>query len=133
MPAREGNVLRPPGTTQTGPVGGEEILASTSRFLQKGVTLAGGQGVLAAGTMLGRVTATKKYKAYANGASDGTEVARGILRMAVDTGTGGSSEDKLGNIVYGGVVKLSLIVGLDSNADADLNARRDADRDYYIF
>lgn len=106
-----------------------ELLYSTARFTQKGVTLAAGQGVLKAGTLLGRRTADKKYYVYDNSKSDGTEVARGVLRRGVDTGAAGSG-DQLGNIVISGILKNSMISGAGANAipDAvvDLNAKVDS-------
>lgn len=102
-----------------------ELLYSTVGYTQKGVTLAGGQGILLAGTVLGRVTSTKKYKVYDNGASDGTEVARGVLRRAVDTGSAGAA-DQLANMVIAGILKLSMVSGADSAALTDLNARSDS-------
>lgn len=110
-----------PTATATDP----ELLYSTARFTQKGVTLAGGQGILPMGTVLGRVTSTKKWKVYDNGASDGTEVARGVLRRAVDTGSAGAP-DQLGNLVISGILKLEYVSGADSNALTDLNARSDS-------
>lgn len=135
MAEHEGNVLRPPGITPGQSYQPKEILASYARFTQKGVTLLGGQGVLEAGTVLGRVTATKKYKPYASGNSDGTETPLGVLRESVDTGTsaGGNAEDKLGNIVISGILKNSLLIGLDAGAVTALNGRRDLARDYFIF
>lgn len=102
-----------------------EILYSYARFTQKGVTLAGGQGILPAGTVLGRKTSDKKYYVYDNNASDGTQVARGVLRRAVDTGAD-SSGDQLGNLVISGILKLSLVSGADSSALTDLGAVTDS-------
>src|SRR5881628_523096 len=85
-----------PTATATDP----ELLYSYARFTQKGVTIAAGQGILPAGTVLGRKTADKKYYVYSNAAGDGTETARGVLRRAVDT-TGG---DQLGNLVISGIL-----------------------------
>jgi len=130
MAEREGNVLRPPGTTQRGPVGGEEIMAAYSPPpLIKGITIPSGEGVLEAGTVMGRVTASKKYVAYDDTAVDGSQVARGILRNSIDC----TDADGLGDLVMSGIVKLSKIIGLDAAATTDLNARSDTDRDYYIF
>ncbi len=110
-----------------------ELLYSYAGFTQKGVTLAGGQGILPAGCVLGRRTSTKKYYVYNNSNSDGTEVARGVLRRAVDTGTGGTAKDVLGNLVIGGILKLSLISGSDSAALTDLNAASDSVRGTFKF
>jgi len=101
-----------------------ELLYSTARFTQKGVTLAGGQGILPIGTVLGRKTSDKKYYVYNNGHSDGTEVARGVLRREVDTGSAGSA-DQLANIVISGILKNSLVSGADSSALTDLGATVD--------
>lgn len=106
-----------------------ELMASMDGYLQKGVTVAAGQGILPIGTVLGRKTSDKKYYVYNNGASNGVEVARGILRRPVDTSKG----DQLANIVYRGVVKNSLVSGADSAALTDLNARVDTVADLFIF
>lgn len=106
-----------------------ELMASMDGYLQKGVTVASGQGILPIGTVLGRKTSDKKYYVYDNAGSGGVEVARGILRRAVDT----SSGDQLANIVYRGVVKLSLVSGADSAAITDLNARTDSVANLFIF
>lgn len=118
-----------PGYTQGDTFTDPELLYSTARFTQKGVTLAGGQGVLKAGTLLGRKTSDKKYYVYDNVKADGTEVARGVLRRGVDTGPAGST-DQLGNIVVSGILKNSMISGAGTNAItdavADLNAKVDS-------
>jgi hypothetical protein len=48
------------------------------------VVVVSGAGKLAAGTVLGKVTASGKYAAYDNAAETGVEVAAGILYAAVD-------------------------------------------------
>jgi len=106
-----------------------EILYSTAAFTQKGVTLGSGQGVLAAGTVLGQKTADKKYYAYSNANADGTQVARGVLRFGVDTSTVVSAaNDQLGNIVIQGILNYPLIVGADAAALTDLGATVDTVR-----
>jgi len=124
-----GNVVKVPGTSGASEVKPAEILYSYAKFTQKGVTLASGQGLLAGGTLLGRVTATKKYVAYADGASDGSEVCKGVLRQPVDTSNG----DAAGNIVISGILRRSKLVGLNAAAVADLNGREDADNDIFSF
>lgn len=113
------------GATFTDP----EILYSTAGHTQKGVTIAGGQGILPAGTILGRKTSDKKYYVYANGGSGGVETARGVLRRAVDTSTG----DQLGNIVIAGILKLDMVSGADSAALTDLGATTDSVRNTFKF
>jgi hypothetical protein len=53
------------------------------------VTVLSGQ-VLEAGTVIGKVTASGKYKAYDNDAADGTQTATGIVVDSVDA-TGGDT------------------------------------------
>lgn len=50
-------------------------------------TLISGQN-LAAGVVVGKITASGKYTTYANGASDGSEVAAGIMYAAVNASGG---------------------------------------------
>lgn len=113
-----------PGFTSGPEATDPELLYSYARFSQKGVTLAGGQGILPVGTVLARKTSDKKYYVYNNAGSGGLETARGVLRRAVDTGAAGSA-DQLGNIVVSGILKLSLVSGADSAALTDLGATTD--------
>ena len=48
------------------------------------VTIASGQGVLEAGAVLGKITASGKFAAYNNAATNGTEVAVAVLYSKVD-------------------------------------------------
>lgn len=80
------------------------------------VTLASGSGVIAPGTVLGKVTATGKYKPYANGNSDGSETAVGLAMDRYDT----TGTDVLASMMVHGVVRTASLVGLDSAARADL-------------
>ena len=48
------------------------------------ITIASGAGIIAAGTVLGKVTATGKYVASAVGASDGSEVPAAINIYGAD-------------------------------------------------
>lgn len=99
----------------------ELLYSATGRFTQIGVTIAAGQGILPIGTVLGRKTSDKKYYVYNNSASDGTQVASGVLRRAVDT----TGADQLGNIVISGILRNSLVSGADSSALTDLGATVD--------
>lgn len=98
-----------------------ELLKSYARFSQRGVTLAGGQGVLSTGCVLAQQTANQKYYAYSATASDGTQTALGILRDGRDTGgtsspSGKTSADCLGNLVFTGVVDITLLSGTDTTS-----------------
>jgi hypothetical protein len=122
MTASYENIPTPGFTSPTHTYTDPEILYSTAGFTQKGVTLAGGQGILPAGTVLGRKTSDKKYYVYSNSASNGVEVARGVLRKAANTGVAGSA-DQQGNIVIQGILKNDMVSGADSAAIVDLAAR----------
>lgn len=71
-----------------------EIDAGISTLHVDQVTVLSGQ-VLLAGTVVGKVTASGKYKILAPGASDGTEAAAGVLWGAVDA----TGADKQGLVV----------------------------------
>lgn len=109
-----------------------EILYSTAAFTQKGVTIAGGQGILPAGTVIGQKTADKKYYVYSNSGTGGIDTARGVLRRAVDTGGAGSA-DQLGNMVIQGILKLNMVSGADAGALTDLGATTDTVRNTFKF
>jgi hypothetical protein len=140
MVAREGNVLKVPGTGAVTEVKGDEILGSYAAFTQKGVTLLAGSGVLEAGTPLTVSGTAKKYKGVAAADVDGTDdpAIIGILRKGVDT----TGSDMLANYVTSGIVKtsaLKLANGTAMNATqignlaAALNGRVDTVHGYLIF
>jgi hypothetical protein len=128
-----GNVIPAPKYSKGNYSLDDELMYSMVGYTQKGVTLAPGQGILPLGTVMGRVTSTKLWKVYNNSASDGTEVARGILRQTVDTGTSTGADKLQGNIVIAGIVKNSKVSGADSAALTDLNARTDTVLDTFSF
>lgn len=51
---------------------------------REAIVIASGSGVVLAGTVLGKVTASGKYKPYDDDASDGTQTATAILAYDVD-------------------------------------------------
>ena len=70
---------------------GEFIVSEgNGRISRETVTVLSGQ-TLSAGAVLGRITASGKYKALAPAANDGSEVAAGILFDAVGA-SGGDAE-----------------------------------------
>lgn len=113
----------------------DELLASYAAFTQRGVTLAGGQGVVPTGCALGQHTASKIYFIADPQATDGRQTVLGLLRDARDTGGNGGTPSGytftghtpsftaspagkvatniLGNLVIRGIVNLSLISGQD--------------------
>jgi hypothetical protein len=121
----------------------QELLASVSAgYTQRGVTLAGGQGVLPTGAVLARHTASGLYTLYQSGASDGRQNPVGVLRDARDTGgAGGATTTLVGpngtitlsgsttyggspagkaatmaqaNLVYRGILNANLVSGTDT-------------------
>ena len=103
-----------PGYTQGDAYNDPELLYSTAAFTQKGVTLGGGGGVYAAGTLLAQRTSDKKYYRFdPAGGIPGLERARGILRRPVNTG-GPGAPDQLSNMVIQGIVKLNMVIGAHS-------------------
>jgi hypothetical protein len=99
----------------------QELLLSMSGYSQRGVTLAGGNGVLPTGCVLAQNTSTGKYVAYTAGGSNGTATALGILRDSRDTGgtsspSGKASTDCQANLVYRGILNSNLISGTDTTS-----------------
>jgi len=131
-----GNIIPGPGYFKGNYANDDELLYSTARFTQKGVTLAAGQGVLLLGTVLAQDSSTKKYVKLNSGGSNGTNVARGILRTSVDTGSDSSANSIMGNIVISGILKLSKISAANSGtsgATGITGARADTVLDTFTF
>jgi len=93
-----------------------ELLYSTAGFTQKGVTLAGGQGILRLGTLLAQHSTSKKYYQYNNAGSNGLNSVVGFLRRSIDTNAN-NSEDVLANIVISGQLKQEHVSYANSNAN----------------
>jgi len=74
-----------------------------------------------AGQVLGKITATGLYAAYDDGASDGTQVAKGILEATteVDDQAGGT----LAIMLRSATVFEDLLVGLDAAGKVDLGSK----------
>jgi len=76
-------------STEFGSVENRTLFAGTEvAALTSSVTLAGGQGVLKKGAVLGKVTADGKYKLVDKNAADGSQIASVVLAEDVDTSTG---------------------------------------------
>lgn len=85
------------------------------------ITVKSGSSVLAAGTLMGKFagggpSAHLRYGAYADGNTDGTQTAVGILFYRVDPTKG----DALGSLMVRGDVRSGSLIGLDANGKADL-------------
>lgn len=96
----------------------KEVLLSTDlqAKLPGGVLLASGNGVIAKGTVLGKITASGKYKPYAAANSDGSQTAVCILDNDQDT-TGG---DVGASAWIAGIFNSAKLTGLDSAAKTAL-------------
>lgn len=96
------------GLTTTGSYTPDNLLAGAHPPVEIPVTIASGAGVLARGTVMGRVNATGKYVAYNDGASDGSEIAIAILARDIDATT----SDVLANVYVHGEFAKSELTGL---------------------
>lgn len=80
--------------TQTeGTLAADHLVVEIDRLSRDTVTVVSGQN-LVAGAVVGKITASGKYKEYDNAAVDGSETAAGVLVDAVDA----SAADTLGVI-----------------------------------
>src|SRR6478609_45481 len=104
-----GTIAAPQITVGVNSTDQELLFAYSPPPFQKGVTLKPGQGVLPLGTLLAFDAATKKYIKTATPAN-----AKGFLRQTVDTGADANASGVLGNILYGGVLNLSLVSAANS-------------------
>ena len=83
------------------------------------VTIAASAGAMVPGRVVGKITASGKYAEYNNAASDGTEVAAGVLYATVKDST---ADQKAVIIARQAEVIESELTGLDANGKADLLA-----------
>lgn len=124
--AYPGNAIPSPGFYVNGASQDDEILYSTARFTQKGITLSPGIGVILRGTPMARNTVTKLWVPWVSGGSNGTGTVSGILRQTVDTGTDTGGKVLQGNIIISGILKLSMISYATATVAAITGARSDA-------
>lgn len=105
-----------PGTTHTREF--VEVLASTDlqARLPGGVLLAKGNGVIKKGTVLGRVTNSKKFVPYDPNATDGSEIAVCISDNDHDT----TPSDIGASAWISGVFYESKLTGIDEAAKTSL-------------
>ena len=82
------------------------------------------QTQIRAGTVLGQVAATQKYKPYYPGATDGSQVPLVILAESRNMlGANGAAEDKQSPALYTAFVRGAKIPNLDENVRRFLNSR----------
>lgn len=104
-----GNAIPAPGFKRGGDTEDLEILWSFQGYIQKGVTLKPGQGVLKTGTFLKQDATSKQYIKTTTAAD-----VVGVLRKTVDTGSDADAQVWLGNILYAGTLNLSLVTAANS-------------------
>lgn len=130
-----GNAMPVPSYSRSGFIADQEILASTNpgSYIQKGVTLAPGQGLLKRGTLLKRNSSTKLYE-RATSAAD----AEGVLRATTETGTDASDDAPRfqQNILLKAAVQLDKVKDANSGitiGNTVLDGRVDEARNFFIF
>lgn len=83
------------------------------------VTIAAAAAALSAGTVLGKITASGKYVAYSDAASDGSQAAAAVLYANVPDS---ASDQSAVVIIRDAEVKGTSLTGSDANGVADLKA-----------
>lgn len=88
------------------------------------VRLAYSSSGYSAGTVLARNSVSGEYAAYDNGASSGLDTAKAVLFENINSSEFGSTTGStLARAIFGGEVYKDKLVGLDSNAETDLDAK----------
>lgn len=125
-----GNAIPGPGLSDGPQYGDEEVLYSMVGYVQKGVTLKPGQGVLLAGTFLKQDAGSKQYIKTTT-----ANQVEGVLRKSVDTGTDAEGQVWLANILYGGTLKLDLVTSANSGVTLTsvLNAQVNSVQGFFRF
>lgn len=88
-------------------------------YSRETVTVAAAAGAMVPGTLVGKITASGKYAAYNNSASDGTEVAAGIVAYAVPDL---AADQKAVIFARHAIVRAADLTGADAAGLADLKA-----------
>lgn len=104
-------------TFTEGTQAGEFIVSEAPGTLSREVvTIVSGSGVITAGMVLGKITATGKYKPYDDDNVDGSETAAAIAYSGVDA----TSADKVVPVIFRNAeVKLSSIQWAATNDATD--------------
>lgn len=92
-----------------------DMLLGGFPVLTRTVTIVSGAGVLARGTVLGKITTGGKYKTSLTASGDGSETPKRILAEAVDA----SSGDVVAEVYETGIFDASkLTIGTGHDADS---------------
>lgn len=95
------------------------LMEGNGTYSRTQVTIAPSQGDLVSGTLVGKITANGQYAKYNNTHTDGTQTCVGVLY----TGLKNSASPQAAVIINRQAeVVSSMLVGLDSAAEADLLA-----------
>ena len=106
------------GLTSAGDYSPKDLIAGAHPPVEIAITVASGANAMTEGTILGKVTASGKYKAYAAGGSDGTQTACAILSQD----TPQTSSDIKAYAYVHGVFNKNALTGYTTAAEADLQA-----------
>lgn len=88
----------------------------------KNVVIASGAGKLVRGTVLGQITASKKYKTVNSASEDGSQTAMAVLAYPVDA----TDADVVGTVYWSGLFnREKLVFGGSDTAATHENALRD--------
>lgn len=95
----------------------ETILYEVPNLAREEITIVSGAGVVKAGTVVGKITASGKYTPYDDGAEDGSETAAAVTLYEVDA----TSAD----VVVSALVRLAAVKSdaLQWHASADATAK----------
>jgi hypothetical protein len=97
-----------------------DILAGSSKIIETRTVIADAANDRAAGTVMGKISASGKYVEYDDdGTDDGRRIAIGVLMSDIPKG----SADTKAPILLLGTVRRAALTGLDANGEEDLNAR----------
>lgn len=105
--------------TETNHTGEFLLSEGNGYFSREVVTIAAAAGAMVSGTVLGKITASGKYTAYSNAASDGTEVAAAVLYTPV---ADSASDQTATVIIRQAEVANARLTGIDANGKTDLAA-----------
>ncbi|OHD13232.1 MAG: hypothetical protein A2Y41_07835 [Spirochaetes bacterium GWB1_36_13] len=95
----------------------KSIIGGGHQIVTLGITVVSGSGELKAGTVLGKITASGKYKPYLKTNTDGSEEAKCILTADIDATAG----DINSSAYFHGEFRKSALIGIDTEGEGMLN------------
>lgn len=105
------------GVTESTATLNDNLLTGDLKRVEVPIIIVSGQAALTRGTVMGKVTASGKYAVYSDAASNGTEVAAGILALDTDAASGG---DVAAFMYVTGEFNSAACAGYDAAAAVDL-------------